>query len=320
YDVNRMPECVAWVKHGRCTEKDCELRHDIETVECQKYKYGFCRLGNMCRLRHEKHGRQMLPDLVPDWYLRECVPNVFEYVPRMPEDLLRTSIQELKPNRDQSSGEINDTPEECNLLASVSGAWGAPGKQESGQGAASAWSAKPEAAEAGSGWGAPVRGRHGDEAQKSPSGWAALRHQAPANRSSGASWAAPQSKGGDERGRSDWSWNRADRSHRRRSLSRDRESHSSRSEHGRSSWGDARSWRESSSRGNLSRGWGAPMKEEERDSDRHSSRSGRDREGDRDRGHGRDHRERERRDRDRRPSDRDHRERSRERKRPRRDE
>lgn len=36
YDVNRMPECVAWVKHGRCTEKDCELRHDIETVECQK--------------------------------------------------------------------------------------------------------------------------------------------------------------------------------------------------------------------------------------------------------------------------------------------
>ncbi|KAF4755986.1 Cleavage and polyadenylation specificity factor subunit 4, partial [Perkinsus olseni] len=198
YDVNRMPECVAWVKHGRCTEKDCELRHDIETVECQKYKYGFCRLGNMCRLRHEKHGRQMLPDLVPDWYLRECVPNVFEYVPRMPEDLLRTSIQELKPNRDPSSGEINDTPEECNLLASVSGAWGAPGKQESawaGQGAASAWSAKPEAAEAGSGWGAPVRGRHGDEAQKSPSGWAALRHQAPANRSSGASWAAPQSKG-----------------------------------------------------------------------------------------------------------------------------
>ncbi|EEQ97472.1 conserved hypothetical protein [Perkinsus marinus ATCC 50983] len=54
YDVNRMPECVAWVKHGRCTEKDCELRHDIDTVECQKYKYGFCRLGNMCRLRHEK--------------------------------------------------------------------------------------------------------------------------------------------------------------------------------------------------------------------------------------------------------------------------
>lgn len=78
------------------------------------------------------------------------------------------------------------------------------------------------------------------------------------------------------------------------------------------------------------------MKEEDRDFDRHSSRSGRgmlellipasgecclvfsDRDGDRERGHGREHRERDRR--DRRPSDRDHRDRSRERKRPRRDE
>ncbi|KAF4675950.1 Cleavage and polyadenylation specificity factor subunit 4 [Perkinsus chesapeaki] len=264
YDVNRMPECVAWVKHGRCTEKDCELRHDIETVECQKYKYGFCRLGNMCRLRHEKHGRQMLPDLVPDWYLRECVPNVFEYVPRMPEDLLRSSIQELKPSRHQHQqpsappppppppppsrrvdGGLPPPPPPTSMRgtspppppppgqqqgwrapAGDKGAWGAPPKQDSGwtgQGSTSAWGSRPargENAEGGSSWGAPSRGgRHGDE--KSPGGWAALRQQP--NRSSGTGWAAPQSHGGgEERGRSDWSWNRADRGHGRRSFSRNR--------------------------------------------------------------------------------------------------
>ena len=85
FDLEKMPECSQWARHGRCYEKDCEFKHDAEKMECLKYKFGFCKSGNQCKLRHDKLSRGYLPDILPDWFLRELIPNVFDFVPRLPE-------------------------------------------------------------------------------------------------------------------------------------------------------------------------------------------------------------------------------------------
>ena len=93
YDLARMPECLQWARFGKCPDNDCDFRHDTERMECQKYKFGFCKLGAQCRMRHDKVGRAYLPEVMPDWYLKELVPNIFDFVPPLPEEVVRVSAQ-----------------------------------------------------------------------------------------------------------------------------------------------------------------------------------------------------------------------------------
>ena len=89
YDLARMPECTQWARLGRCVDQECDFRHDTERIECQKFKFGFCKLGSQCKMRHERHTRPYLPDIIPDWYLKELIPNIFEFIPKLPEETVR---------------------------------------------------------------------------------------------------------------------------------------------------------------------------------------------------------------------------------------
>ena len=89
YDLARMPECPQWARFGKCPDNDCDFRHDTEKMECQKYKFGFCKLGSQCRMRHDKLSRAYLPETVPDWYLKEIISNFFDLVPALPEETVR---------------------------------------------------------------------------------------------------------------------------------------------------------------------------------------------------------------------------------------
>ena len=91
YDLARMPECTQWARLGRCIDQECDFRHDTEKIECQKFKFGFCKLGGQCKMRHERHTRPYLPETIPDWYLKELVPNIFEFVPKLPEETVRVT-------------------------------------------------------------------------------------------------------------------------------------------------------------------------------------------------------------------------------------
>jgi hypothetical protein len=91
YDLARMPECAQWSKFGKCPDNDCDFRHDTEKMECQKYKFGFCKLGSQCKMRHDKLTRSYLPETAPDWFLKEIIPNLFDFVPKLPEEIVRVS-------------------------------------------------------------------------------------------------------------------------------------------------------------------------------------------------------------------------------------
>lgn len=55
YDLDKMPECVYYVKDGECQNPDCMFRHvDVAArlVECPYYTQGFCKRGPSCTLRH----------------------------------------------------------------------------------------------------------------------------------------------------------------------------------------------------------------------------------------------------------------------------
>lgn len=98
YDLARMPECLQWSRFGKCADQECDFRHDTERMECQKYKFGFCKLGNQCKMRHDKLGRAYLPEVMPDWYLKELIPNIFDFIPRLPEEAVRvTNAEDLAP-------------------------------------------------------------------------------------------------------------------------------------------------------------------------------------------------------------------------------
>ncbi len=97
YDLARMPECVQWARFGKCPDNDCDFRHDTEKMECQKYKFGFCKLGSQCRMRHDKLPRAYLPESAPDWYLKEIIPNFFDFVPKLPEEAVRVSGADEAP-------------------------------------------------------------------------------------------------------------------------------------------------------------------------------------------------------------------------------
>ena len=94
YDLARMPECLQWSRFGKCGDQECDFRHDTERMECQKYKFGFCKLGSQCKMRHDKHSRAYLPEIMPDWFLKELMPNIFDFVPRLPEEAVRVTQTE----------------------------------------------------------------------------------------------------------------------------------------------------------------------------------------------------------------------------------
>lgn len=121
YDPNRMPECVFWLKFGKCNDPECVFRHvaPSERPECQRYRLGFCRHGAMCRSRHERLPREALPELLPDWFLDSLLLNP-HLVPRSDEvnllDLRRdrgrngSPTSELAPARSAPATEQGTIP------------------------------------------------------------------------------------------------------------------------------------------------------------------------------------------------------------------
>lgn len=91
YDPNRMPECLIFLKFGKCTDPDCTFRHVAvsERPECQRYRLGFCKFGPLCRSRHDRLPKEKMPDLLPDWFLNAILENS-RLVPRAEEVELST--------------------------------------------------------------------------------------------------------------------------------------------------------------------------------------------------------------------------------------
>lgn len=92
YDPERMPECVFWLKYGKCNDPECIFKHvaPSERPECQRYRLGFCRYGPMCRSRHDRLPRQALPEILPDWFLSALLLNA-HLVPRAEDVRLAVS-------------------------------------------------------------------------------------------------------------------------------------------------------------------------------------------------------------------------------------
>ena len=136
YDLARMPECPQWARFGKCPDNDCDFRHDTEKMECQKYKFGFCKLGSQCRMRHDKLSRAYLPETVPDWYLKEIIPNFFDFVPALPEEVVRSTTgqepQAQAPFVPNLPTQMWDQPPPIAVVgdsawaAPVAPSWGAP--------------------------------------------------------------------------------------------------------------------------------------------------------------------------------------------------
>jgi len=108
YDPNRMPECVFWLKFGKCNDPECVFRHvaPSERPECQRYRLGFCRHGAMCRSRHDRLPREALPELLPDWFLDSLLLNP-HLVPRADE----VNLAEVRRERSRNGfGELALAP------------------------------------------------------------------------------------------------------------------------------------------------------------------------------------------------------------------
>lgn len=77
YDPNKMPECLFFLKFGKCTDPECVYRHvqSSERPLCQRYRLGFCKAGLLCRSRHESLPLDKLPEVLPDWFLDALLVN-----------------------------------------------------------------------------------------------------------------------------------------------------------------------------------------------------------------------------------------------------
>eukprot|EP00933_Yihiella_yeosuensis_P046384 TRINITY_DN4189_c0_g1_i1.p1 TRINITY_DN4189_c0_g1~~TRINITY_DN4189_c0_g1_i1.p1 ORF type:complete len:267 (+),score=25.62 TRINITY_DN4189_c0_g1_i1:89-889(+) len=98
YDPNRMPECFSWLRYGKCTDANCVFKHvsASERPECQRYRLGFCKLGPLCRRRHDRLPKEKIPDLIPDFMLDAVLVNA-RLIPRA-EDV------QLSESRSRSLG------------------------------------------------------------------------------------------------------------------------------------------------------------------------------------------------------------------------
>jgi len=86
YDPNRMPECMFWLKFGKCTDPECVFRHVAasERPECQRYRLGFCKFGPLCRSRHDRMPKDKIAEVLPDWFLDALLVNS-RLIPRADE-------------------------------------------------------------------------------------------------------------------------------------------------------------------------------------------------------------------------------------------
>jgi hypothetical protein len=117
YDPNRMPECLLWLKTGKCNDPDCTFRHveASERPECQRYRRGFCKYGPMCRSRHDRLPRESLPQVLPDWFLdsilmnSHLIPKV-EDVGLSAQDKDRNGTLALMPMTEAEQGTIPGLP------------------------------------------------------------------------------------------------------------------------------------------------------------------------------------------------------------------
>mmetsp|Transcript_136451 Transcript_136451/g.272141 ORF Transcript_136451/g.272141 Transcript_136451/m.272141 type:complete len:571 (+) Transcript_136451:121-1833(+) len=101
YDPNRMPECIYWLKFGKCSDPNCVYKHvaPSERPECQRYRLGFCRHGAMCRSRHDRMSRESLPEVLPDWFIDSVLLNS-HLVPRSEE----VNLAEFHGDRGKNGG------------------------------------------------------------------------------------------------------------------------------------------------------------------------------------------------------------------------
>ncbi|CAE7285827.1 CPSF30 [Symbiodinium natans] len=93
FDLNRMPECLFFLKTGKCYDRDCLFKHVAasERQECPRYRMGFCKMGPLCRMSHERLPKEKMPDVLPDWFLQPLLKNA-HLVPKA-EDVKLSSFE-----------------------------------------------------------------------------------------------------------------------------------------------------------------------------------------------------------------------------------
>lgn len=102
YDPDKMPECIFWLKSGKCSDPNCTFRHvePSERPECLRFRLGFCKFGPLCRSRHDRFPRSQITEVLPDWYLDSLIYNA-HLVPRA-EDV-KLTVEGRGPNSQTSS-------------------------------------------------------------------------------------------------------------------------------------------------------------------------------------------------------------------------
>jgi len=110
-DPDKMPECMLWLRYGKCTDPDCTFRHveNSERPECQRYRLGFCRYGPMCRSRHDRLPRDVMPAVLPDWFIDSLLLNAY-LVPRAEDVGLEVNIRSTGPGADRYRQEMALAP------------------------------------------------------------------------------------------------------------------------------------------------------------------------------------------------------------------
>ncbi|CEM06401.1 unnamed protein product [Vitrella brassicaformis CCMP3155] len=94
YDLSRMPECPTFLKTGTCNDENCVFQHIKmeERKECVPFKYGFCKLGPLCRKRHDRLPQSQAPEKLPYWFLKMIIANP-EAIPEDPEEKMEAYTQ-----------------------------------------------------------------------------------------------------------------------------------------------------------------------------------------------------------------------------------
>lgn len=121
FDPNKMPECMWWLKTGKCNDPDCSFRHvkASERPECQKYRRGFCKLGPMCRSRHDRLPRDSIPEVLPDWFLDALLLNS-HLIPKA-EDVCAPTGQHGRDRNGSSSNQLALMPMSAEEMGTVPG-------------------------------------------------------------------------------------------------------------------------------------------------------------------------------------------------------
>jgi len=107
FDPNKMPECMFWLKYGKCNDPDCVFRHvaPSQRPECQRYRMGFCKYGPMCRSRHDRMRPDDMLEVLPDKFLEDILVNA-HLIPKVDE--VRIDPNLLRRDRSLNGGLCTD--------------------------------------------------------------------------------------------------------------------------------------------------------------------------------------------------------------------